>query len=133
MPDDASGLWTWCLKQKQDRLIEILAFLVARSATAGARHADDLAESLGLNLRNWFTPDADNYFGRIGKDQILKDMAEMGEAGSGALKKGDLAKAAAKLADDKNDWLPVPMRPTGQQPEIDERDDEDEDDMDEAA
>ena len=58
----------------------------------------------------YFRPDAGNYFGKISKDMILADITGItGKEPSPAqlkMKKGELAKLAAKLADGTR-WLPA--------------------------
>ena len=47
-----------------------------RPDSARLRHADQLAAAQKLDLKDWFTPTADNYFSRVGKQQILDAITE---------------------------------------------------------
>jgi ParB family transcriptional regulator, chromosome partitioning protein len=123
MLPNEDALFAWCLKQKQERLLELLALGAAQSVNAiqskgeqtdrdRLRHADELAEALDLDMVNWFTPTAENYFGRVTKAQIVSDLVEIGKGGL-----SDPAKAskrqAAELAESKAEdagWLPKPLR-----------------------
>jgi ParB family chromosome partitioning protein len=119
-PDD---LWHWCLEQDQSVLIDLLAFCLARSVNAvrlkadrpdSARfsHAGRLAATLGLDMTKWFTPTAENYFGKISKAGIIEALKEAGQGIAPAwlkAKKGELAAIAEReLA--VTGWLPEPLR-----------------------
>jgi len=125
IPKDAGKVRAWCLKQKRNTLLELLAFCAASSVNAiqtktdrddGYRmpHAEDLASTIGLDMKAWFTPTADNYFSKVGKPQILEAIAEAkGHPHAPALeklKKGELAKEAERLTAGTG-WLPKPLRP----------------------
>lgn len=112
MPDMYDDeLWGWLEQQSVDRLLTILAVHVARSVDA-ARNASTLRTSLGLDLRKWFTPTAENYFGKVAAAQIHADLKEMGRGTITPIKKPDLVSFAhnAVLKDKGLEWLPVPLR-----------------------
>lgn len=124
IPGTPDSLWTWCLEQHQDVLLDLLAFCTATTINAvqvkanrpGNRrltHAEALASSVNLDMTTWFTPTADNYFSRISKPQILEALREArGTAPAPAwekLKKSELAALAAREIEGKN-WLPEPLR-----------------------
>jgi len=79
MPDryHSQEVWDWLSSLPQERLLELLAVHVASSVDASANHAGTLRAAQALDVRKWFTPDAENYFGKVSKDQILADLAEM--------------------------------------------------------
>ena len=65
-----------------------------------------------MDMRDWFVPTADNFFGRISKDQIANALTEAGRPlGLQELKgkKDQLASIAAKDIQDTG-WLPEPLR-----------------------
>jgi hypothetical protein len=81
-------LWTWCLEQHRDALLDLMAFCAARTINAVQSkgdgpdcerllHADRLADAVKLDMTQWFTPTAGNYFGRITKTGILAALAEV--------------------------------------------------------
>ena len=58
----------------------------------------------------WFTPTAENYFGRIAKGQIVDALQEAGATlPAASMKKGDMAKFAECELAGKN-WLPEILR-----------------------
>jgi ParB family transcriptional regulator, chromosome partitioning protein len=123
-PVTAAELWPWCLAQTPERLLELLAFCASAivdgvvsphqdtSNAAKVEHADQLASALQMDMRDWFVPTADNFFGRISKDQIAHALTEAGRPlGLQELKgkKGQLASIAAKEIQGTG-WLPEPLR-----------------------
>jgi ParB family transcriptional regulator, chromosome partitioning protein len=123
LPADAEALWTWCLAQKQETLLELLAFCAAATVDAvqgkggGTKrlsHAKALASALKLDMKPWFTPDAANYFSRVNKPQILDALKEgRNQPPAPAwekLKKMELAQLAERELAGKG-WLPEVLRP----------------------
>ncbi len=123
LPGNPHDLWTWCLEQSQDILLDLLACCAACTVNAVQSksdradderflHADRLAAALRLDMTAWFRPTAANYFSRIGKTGILAALQE----GKGATapawhkaKKSELAAIAEReLAG--TGWLPAPLR-----------------------
>ena len=85
-------------------MLELLALGAAQSVNAiqskgdqpdcdRLRHADETAEALDLDMVNWFTPTAENYFGRVTKAQFVSALAEIGKGGL-----SDPAKASKRQA-----------------------------------
>ena len=124
IPGTSEHLWTWCLEQHQDVLLDLLAFCTATTVNAvqvkadkegnqRLEHAAALAAAVNLDMVDWFTPAADNYFSRISKPQILEALREAkGTAPAPAwekLKKSELAAIAAREIEGRN-WLPEPLR-----------------------
>jgi ParB family chromosome partitioning protein len=127
IPGNPGDIWTWCLGQDRQVLFDLLAFCAACSVNAvqmkadradGDRleHAGKLAAAVGLDMNAWFTPDAANYFSRVGKAQILADLQEArGAAPAPAwekMKKAELAALAERETAGKG-WLPALLRPAG--------------------
>jgi ParB family chromosome partitioning protein len=125
IPGDQKALWAWCLKQKQEVLLKLLAFCTAATVNAvrgkhdradceRLQNADALAVALKLDMKEWFTPDAPNYFVRVGKTQILDALKEgRKEPPAPAwekLKKAELAAVAERELAGKG-WLPEVLRP----------------------
>ncbi len=87
-PNTAAELWPWCLAQTQERLLELLGFCVTATVDAvvlphresfdvvKVEHANQLAVALQMDMRSWFTPSVENFFGRISKVQIGNALAE---------------------------------------------------------
>src|SRR6201999_1915953 len=64
------------------------------------RHGDMLASALKIDVSDWFTPTADNYFSHVSKRQMLEAIFEAkGQPAAPAwekLKKPELAKVAER-------------------------------------
>jgi ParB family chromosome partitioning protein len=123
IPGTPDGLWTWCLEQDQQVLLDLLAFCMARSVNAVRTkkdsaddhrfaHADRLADTLKLDMTAWFRPTAENYFARVSKTGILEALTEakgdIAPAWNKA-KKGELAVIAERQVADTG-WLPALLR-----------------------
>lgn len=121
LPDEHAKLWQWCLKQKQNVLLDLLAFCTAITVDAVQTKqtrpdsmrldaADAIADELELDMTKWFTPTAANYFSRVGKDLIAEAIADVKATPAGpAMKKAELARYAEQCVKGKN-WLPKPLR-----------------------
>jgi ParB family chromosome partitioning protein len=112
--DQSKAVWDWLAQQDTERLLEMLAVHLAQTLDASELYAGIVQSAQHLDLRKWFTPDGGNYFSKVSREQILTDLAEMEVAAVeleafASMKKGDLAKAAAKIAAETV-WLPKPMR-----------------------
>ena len=123
LPGKPDDLLPWCLAQPQDTLLDLLATCAActinavrlKSDSADDErfvHADRLAAALRLDMAQWFTPTAANYFSRIGKTGIIEALHEVKGATAPAwhkAKKSELAAIAEReLAG--TGWLPKPLR-----------------------
>jgi ParB family chromosome partitioning protein len=123
LPGKPDDLWTWCLEQDRDTLLELLAFCAARTVDAVQTkrdsadderflHANRVAAALRLDMAVWFRPSAANYFSRIGKTGILAALQEVKGATAPAwskAKKSELA-AIAEREIAQTAWLPQPLR-----------------------
>jgi ParB family chromosome partitioning protein len=120
-----SGLWDWCLKQKQTVLLDLLAFCAATTLDAvrlrshrahdeRLQHADKVAAALKLDMKAWFTSSAENYFTRVSKPQILDAIREAKQQPPAPawekLKKAELAQEAERQLSGTG-WLPELLRP----------------------
>jgi ParB family chromosome partitioning protein len=123
IPGSPDALWTWCLEQDQQVLLDLLAFCMARSINAVRTkkdsaddhrfaYADRLAATLKLDMNAWFTPTAGNYFTKVSKTGILEALTEakgdIAPAWNKA-KKGELAVIAERQMAETG-WLPVLLR-----------------------
>ena len=123
LPNADQDLWDWTLNQSESMLLRCLAYCAATAVDAiqikgqednnlRLAHADRIARALNCDMACWFTPTADNFFGRISKPQIAAALREAGKPAENetlALKKAQLAAAAeTKIAG--TGWLPEPLR-----------------------
>lgn len=124
LPENHTDRWEWCLKQDRETLLSLLAFCAGRSVNAVRKKedrndcprladADRLAAALGLNMTEWFTPTAENYFLRVSRPQIISAIVEATRCPRklswDKLKKSELA-ALAERETDETGWLPKPIR-----------------------
>jgi len=121
-PTTAEALFSWCLTQPQEKLLELLAYCVSRTVhgvqtktdndPARLQHTDELARALGFDLSKCFTATAENFFLRVSKSKIADAMGEAGTPITADGMKGKKAELAA-LAESKlagTGWLPEPVR-----------------------
>jgi len=120
-PETEDDLWSWCLQQDQQTLLDLMAFCAActvdaiqtkqgRPGNARLQHADQLAAEVQLDMTRYFSTTAENYFSRIAKPQIVQALQEVDATlPSGSMKKADIAKYAERSIAGK-DWLPKPLR-----------------------
>jgi len=120
---DADALLPWLMTRGNDEILEMLAVLVAHGMDAGRANwttlegaQDAAAQAAGfaeLDMRQWWKPNTESYFGRVPKFLILEAMREGASDGtvknSGGEKKATLAASATVLLDGKG-WLPVLLR-----------------------
>jgi ParB family transcriptional regulator, chromosome partitioning protein len=112
LPSTGEELWDWCTAQQQSTLLELLAFCTALSVNTVTFEDRYLAKAVALDMRNWFTPTATNYFGNVSKTQIIEALTEAkGTAAPawGKAKKGELA-AIAERELNGSGWLPAMLR-----------------------
>jgi ParB family transcriptional regulator, chromosome partitioning protein len=124
LPRTANDLWDWCLAQDRDSLLELLAFCAACTVNAvqlkqhqldssRLMHAKLLADAINLDMTAWFTPDAANYFSRVGRTQVISDLTEAtgrpAKRSWDKLKKSELAILAERETAGKW-WLPQPLK-----------------------
>lgn len=123
LPGSPEELWSWLLARSRDELLELLAYVAATSVDAVLRkgdrtdsprlvHADRLAEALKLDMSQWFSSTAENYFGRVNRAQILRAIDEANGSHAPSLeklRKSELAVRAEQLLAG-NTWLPEPLR-----------------------
>ena len=120
---EGERLWPWLLALDTAAALDLLAVLVAPSVDAGSEDwtvagsapspAEQVAASAGLDMRRWWTPTAEGFFGRVTKDAIEAAVRE--GAGDDAArriagaKKAAMAEAAEGLLAGAG-WLPEPLR-----------------------
>lgn len=120
LPQDSQALIDWLLKRPQPAVLELLAFCVALTVDGVKSQeqvdaSDVLARAAGLDMSEWWTPTAENYFRSIPKARILEVVSETISADAAAplaqLKKSACAKAAEERVAGMR-WLPSVLRTT---------------------
>jgi ParB family chromosome partitioning protein len=120
LPGNPSYLWSWCLEQPRETLLDLLAVIAAHTANAVVTqhqrpkaHADMLAKAVSLNVADYFTPTAKNFFSRINGASIQAALSEAKNVppapGWAKLKKAELASLAERQIAGTG-WLPEPLR-----------------------
>lgn len=124
IPGTPGDVWQWCLEQDQAVLLDLLTFCAActlngvqtksdRPDAPRLVHAGQFAIVLNLDMTQWFTPTAANYFNRISKPQILEALQEARQQPPAPawanLKKAELA-ALAEREIAGTGWLPALLR-----------------------
>jgi ParB family chromosome partitioning protein len=125
---DSGQLWNAIMELTPAELLDLIAVCAALSVDATHTkagdysnrqrmvHADQLAETLRLDMSKHWTPTAESYFGRVSKKAICLAVAEA--AGESVafriqdLKKPGLAAEAARLVAGSG-WVPAALRTTG--------------------
>jgi ParB family transcriptional regulator, chromosome partitioning protein len=123
LPTDAGDLWFWLLAQDEAVRAELFALCIGLSVNAlnmpwerriGAlRRADQLAEHLALDMREFWSATVERFFGKVTKTHILAAVQEAkGEKTTqmiSHLKKADMAAEAERLLQGTG-WLPEGLR-----------------------
>jgi ParB family chromosome partitioning protein len=118
LPKDAEQLFAWLLVRPQADVLGLLAFCVAQSVdgvTDDERHEgmNELARAAGLDMREWWSATAANYFGSLPKSRVLEIVRETVSPEAAAtltkLKKESLIQAAEGKVGGTG-WLPAVLR-----------------------
>jgi ParB family transcriptional regulator, chromosome partitioning protein len=113
LPTDASDLFAALLTTPQENLLSLLAACMAMTVGAvtpreDAMPAAALAQAVGLDMHDWWSPTADGYFAHVSKSKALEAVRVFAPEHAARLlklKKGELASEAARLAVGSG-WLP---------------------------
>lgn len=121
LPKDKAQWLAWFLAQPAQVSIDMLVFATARSLNGVSGRFDakrsgplaPLSAAVGLDMADWWSPDADTYLGMVPKAKMAEAVAQAcgPEAGQevAALKKAEAIEAAAARLAGKR-WLPAPLR-----------------------
>jgi ParB family chromosome partitioning protein len=123
LPDEPAELWSWLLAQDESVRAELFALCIGLSVnamnmpwerrTGALRHADQLAEHLALDMREFWSATVESFFGKVTKAHILAAVREAkGEETAemiSHLKKADMAAEAERLLQGTG-WLPEGLR-----------------------
>jgi ParB family chromosome partitioning protein len=120
LPEDSEALFAELLAMPQSELLSLLAVCVGFTVSAitsreGDRPAALLAQAVGLDMGQWWTPTAAGYFEHVSKAKALEAVQVFapGEVHRLAkLKKAQIAAEAERLAAGSG-WLPAMFRPAG--------------------
>ena len=114
LPSDSDAMFRELLAMPQSELLSLLAVSVASTVGAVCSHetetpAASLAQALGLDMHDWWTPTAAGYFEHVSKAKALEAVLVFAPdqvARLAKLKKGALASEAERLAAGTG-WLPT--------------------------
>lgn len=107
------------LIEAEGTLLELLAYCTARSidAVTGRERSHDqsdaIAEALGVDMADWWVPNAANYLGSVSKAKALEAVKEATgidatKTVAGMKKPDAVAHCASQLEGSR--WLPAPLR-----------------------
>jgi ParB family transcriptional regulator, chromosome partitioning protein len=113
LPTDTGELFAALLTTPQENLLSLLATCVAMTVGAvtpreDALPAEALAQAVGLDMHDWWTPTADGYFAHVSKSKALEAVRVFAPEHALRLlklKKSELASEAERLAV-RSGWLP---------------------------
>lgn len=124
LPEDWRSDFSWLLTWDQSQVIALLTYCVGQSLDAVRCHAGmdgkvggelvSVENALEFDLRNWWQPTKENYFGRISKEQMSEALTAIGKEAQAAsvlkMKKGDAAHLAeVEIAPTR--WVPECLLP----------------------
>jgi ParB family chromosome partitioning protein len=117
LPQDPDALFTELLAFPQSELLSLLAVCVAATVGAVTSHEGDtpaalLAQAVGLDMHDWWTPTAAGYFEHVSKAKTLEAVQVFASEQVNRLaklKKVELAKEAERLVTGTG-WLPLMFR-----------------------
>ncbi|MHA3682232.1 ParB/RepB/Spo0J family partition protein [Yersinia enterocolitica] len=124
LPENWQLDFSWLLTWDQSEVIALLTYCVGQSLDAARCHAGmdgkvggelvSVENALEFNLREWWQPTKENYFGRISKEQMSEALTAIEKEAQAAsvlkMKKGDAAHlAAVEIAQTR--WVPECLLP----------------------
>jgi len=118
LPEQPREWLGWLIALPQAEVLNLLALCAASTlnalpSSAAAGEVNVLAETVALDMAEWWEPTAQGYLNHVPKAQIIEALKEAGpdlaDDGIGGMKKDVLVvKAASRLAGKR--WLPAPLR-----------------------
>lgn len=117
LPEDKKDLWQWVLAQEDQTITDLIVLCTAvmsfgvseRIESAGGKY---LIDTLGIDMRDWWTPSLDGFISRMKKSELARAVREVGMPEEAAriegMKKAE-AQAAAARALDGTRWLPATL------------------------
>ncbi|CAK6500363.1 ParB/RepB/Spo0J family partition protein [Serratia marcescens] len=125
-PENWSESFEWLLAWPQGDVLGLLAYCVSHGLDGRDSYLkdkrvgtklDSVEKALDFQIGEWWKPTCDNYFSRIGKDQIVDALNSAGESGKAKDAEGMKRKEAAEFAAavlSETGWLPSCMAPQPQ-------------------
>ena len=119
LPSAAADVWDHLLAMADSDLRDLLAFLTATSlepalpTSRAKRHADQLVETLDLDMTRYWQASPESFFGKVTKavilDAVRESVSDAAAENLASLKKDGLIEhATARMAE--TNWLPEPLR-----------------------
>ena len=124
LPPESYDLSDWLIAQEPQTVLDLLAYCAAQSMDAvqvkadipslpRLLHAKALAATLGLDMRDWWSPTKERYLGRVSKAAVLEVVREgvstQAAENMAGLKKDRLIEAAERRLEGTG-WLPALFR-----------------------
>lgn len=120
LPEELDALWPVLLAMPRDELLSLLAFCTAVTVNgiqprAGEHETDAIAQSVALDMADWWEATTESYLSHVPKAQVLAAVTEgVGAAEAAplaAMKKGPMVEAAARALAGRR-WLPSVLQAT---------------------
>ncbi|MCM2294801.1 ParB/RepB/Spo0J family partition protein [Allorhizobium sp. BGMRC 0089] len=121
IPANPADLFDWCLDQKRDDLLKLLAFAASHSVNVvqgkvyeqkRLDHGDQLGRALAVDMGKYFKPTAETYFSHLNRQGIEAAVTEAKGAafaeGIAGMKKAEAAAFAERQVENSG-WLPRPI------------------------
>ncbi|HEJ7047530.1 TPA: ParB/RepB/Spo0J family partition protein [Serratia marcescens] len=125
-PENWSDSFEWLLAWPQGDVLGLLAYCISHGLDGRDSYLkdkrvgtklDSVEKALDFQIGEWWKPTSDNYFSRIGKDQIVDALNSAGESVKAKDAEGMKRKEAAEFAAavlSETGWLPSCMAPQPQ-------------------
>lgn len=125
-PENWSDSFEWLLAWPQGDVLGLLAYCISHGLDGRDSYLkdkrvgtklDSVEKALDFQIGEWWKPTSENYFSRIGKDQIVDALNSAGESGKAKDAEGMKRKEAAEFAAavlSETGWLPSCMAPLPQ-------------------
>lgn len=127
IPGDEASRARWFLQADFDKVLDVLAFVTAlqvdviQQAEKGGAHwvapsasIAPYAQAIQYDAREWFTPTAEHYFGRVSKALMLSGLTDAGVGAEDLAKVGKAKKAEAAATAEQlvaaGRWVPTLVR-----------------------
>jgi len=120
LPEDPVDFYAYVSTRDVVEVIELMAFATAAcinttSSNDHSRQLENIEQTIGLNMADWWQPTRKSFLAQVSKPVILEALEEAGVGElaikqADKLKKAELAQKAEELLADSG-WLPPILRP----------------------
>lgn len=117
LPEDKKELWAWLMAQDDQTITDLIVLTTAMTAFGVSERAESasgsyLIETLGIDMRSWWTPSLEGFLSRMKKSELCRAVREVGQPEEAAriekMKKAEATGAAARALDGTQ-WIPATL------------------------